>query len=144
MKSRRPKQDCYLKRARDKELKELVDGIICISKKTEQKAKYLHLLERLSNLGLVEITHGANMTASLKGAQNKVQESGLKPTIVYVQPICSEAELKAKHHIRENEDRICFFEFAHAIKGHGAIANRFALSLLEWAEIDAGSAKPGA
>ena len=49
-------QDNYLKKAVEKNLKSLVDGIVCISSSPNApRGKYIHLLNQLSSLGLVEV-----------------------------------------------------------------------------------------
>ena len=123
----------YLCKASKKDLKTLIGEIITISssKNTLHRPKYAHLLYYLSKLGLVEVPKDA-----LGKATNKVSWS-IKPKVIYVLPKESKA-------IPCDFAQITFHDFANAIKGRGWIADRFALSLLEWAEVDAGSVPPGA
>ena len=147
--SRNPEQDGDLEQAKDMEFSKLVDGILKISNPnvTGEARKYVHLLKLLSKLNLVDVPdevykkasnktlHG--LPAALSRVKNKAERVG-KPKTVYIQPKYDQATHKGY------ADYIYFEEFANAIKGRGEIANRFALSLLEWAEVDAGSAPPGA
>ena len=147
--SRNPEQDDNLKQAKDLEFRMFVDGILRISNPdvTDEARKYIQLLELLSGLDLVDDIEGVCKIASnktlhgLSAALDKVEinipEEGLKPKIVYVQPKYDLATHK------DYADYIYFEEIASAIKGRGPIANRFALSLLEWADVDAGSVTPG-
>ena len=123
-------QNCRLKKAEGMEFKELVTGVCKLRKraKGQHKEKYDHLLNRLSGLCVLELAQ--------------------KPEIVYILPSCNPSNKREKKLLKEVEEFadciITFKEFADAVKGRGEIANRFALSLLEWAEVDAGSAPPGA
>ena len=117
MRSLSDDQSEYLKRASKTELKDLIDGIISIRfSENADKEKYAHLLKCLSGLGLVN------------GEENTIKEAGLKPKIVYIQPKHDQATHK------DYADYIYFKEFADAIKGRGAIAERFAKSLIRWIE----------
>ena len=58
MESIDPKQICFLKRTAKKEISEIIRGILKICHKTEERAKYVHLLTDLSRLGLVEHKEG--------------------------------------------------------------------------------------
>ena len=148
--SRNPEQDDNLKQAKDLEFRMFVDGLLTISKPdvTGEARKYIELLKLLSGLDLVDdiesvcriasnkTLHG--LPAALDKVKINVPEVGLQPKIVYIQPRYDQATHK------DYADYIYLEEFAHAIKGRGAIANRFALSLLEWAGADADSTQSDA
>ena len=118
-------QICRLKRAKGMEFKEFVDGIGCLSEKTEQGGKYEHLLKRLRELGVAGL--------------------GQKPEAVYILPECNPAKEKEKRlleKVRSVTARIITFEeFAKEAEKHGPLGERFAQSLISWVE-PAGSQKP--
>lgn len=144
MESLDPSQAKNLKGASKKKLTSLVHDVTLIgtNPNTEQGEKYRHLLEYLSELELVDIPGG-----EYKQARQNVQRE-IEPEIIYVLPNCNPATPKGKGDLKEVQKVadciITFEEIAKAIKGRGSIANRFALSLLEWATVDAGSPQPGA
>ena len=115
---RRTKQDLYLKKASGLEFRTLVKGISLIRKASGQRKKYDVLLKRLSELGFNEIAH--------------------KPEVVYIQPHCDKPAGDKSH-----GDCICFGRVAESVKTKGAIGERFAHSLEEWASVTAGSPKGG-
>ena len=149
-------QDNYLKKAVEKNLKSLVDGIVCISSSPNApRRKYIHLLNQLSSLGLVEVPDDlyekaylqdkksltpqekGSLTRALRdGVKSTVKNAELKPRIVYVQP---------HEESSTRQDYACYIyfeEFANAIIDSGEFGERFAKSLRSWAKVKAGSVRP--
>ncbi len=156
MSSLRPEQDSYLEKAKDREFKELVDGVLTVSRVPRKKVyinhtmKYVRLLERLSKLRLVHVPdisedvwrdasqgNDKGLVDALKDARSIVRKEGLKPKIVYIQPKYDPATHK------DYAEYIYFEKFADLIKEHQSIGKRFAKSLEEWAKYPAGSVPPG-
>ncbi len=140
----------YLRRAAETTLRSQIDGIIEISKNTDEERKYVHLLERLSKLGLVNGVEEACRIASnktlhglpeaLKQVNNNVDlvaEEGLKPKIIYILP-------NKKDTLASDFTQITFEKFAGMVKDRGSLGKRFAKSLMCWAEYPAGTQPPGA
>lgn len=167
MASRREEQDEYLDYAVGEGLHWLIEDILEICRTTEEKAKYVHLLWRLSELGLVEgvsegivqLYESASLVAechpnrqgeaSKRGKKFAEARRGVKPAeiswpelkLVYIQPR------------KYSEDGgwyvIDFKEFAEMIeyrakeKGESdGIGRMFANYLRKWADEDAGSPNP--
>ena len=139
-------QISYLKKARGLEFRELVSGIIAITRSEHaDKRKYVRLLELLSKLGLVEGVEDASRIASqktlhglpaaLKKVKNNVPCTELKPKVVYMVP-------KDDQRIGVADCIITFEEFADVIKHSGELGERFAKSLCSWAKVKAGSVRP--
>ena len=105
----------------------------------QNRQKYFHVLQALECLKLIEMPEQLRETMyndNSRGVNDlikrvKVKSGDLCPKIIYILPKPPE---------KAGGDVISFEQFAHEIKGHGEIANRFARSLLEWAETDAGYA----
>ena len=84
--SRRENQDDYLKKSTDVGFETLMDGVIKIYNVTTYKSKYLHLIERLISIGLVE-RNGKQFSSSV--ANRKIG-------IVYIQPKTTEVKFGEK------------------------------------------------
>ena len=137
MASRSKKQDDYLKQAAKRGLCCLVKDVLKICSTTNEKAKYVHLLKLLSDIGLIEYEDGLfpvkqGYSIFLERIKDKVEKRTHWPSleVVYIQP--------------SSTDTIDFKEFADAIdKGEEErIGRLFAKRLREWADIDAGSPNP--
>ncbi len=133
--SRRPKQDDYLLEAQKVGLPALLEGLMDIFRATNAKRKYFCLLLYLESMGLLRIPMQmkAIMTAAtLRGANesSRLIEVTAKTTeslIVYVQPTGNGPNV------------VTFREFADVVRRHDdPVSQRFAVSLCEWAEIQAG------
>lgn len=144
MNSMNVKQDEYLCEAAGKQLQRLVQDIICISESTHSYKKYTHLLRRLECLcELDRIDFSKRNVAALGRMSRAVEDTimlNIYPQIIYIKPQCSDEEIGAKRHISADEDCICFFQFADAIReDHGSIGKRFAKSLESWAAVKPGN-----
>lgn len=109
MSSRRTKQDEYLRVASAKSFKDLVNGVHQLSRASDQKKKYQHLLDGLEQIGISKLSQD------------------LKPQVVYVQPKKGDKDANT-----DIASYISFDKFADKIEGRGEIAERFAKSLEEW------------
>jgi hypothetical protein len=140
--SRRTEQDEYLEAARSVGLHALVDGILSLCRSTQARSipKYVHLLYRLAELGLVDVPERVyelgvpkalpGVKVALREVRNIVAADPPAIRIVYVQPDPDE------HH-----DCISFSEFAAAIEHRGEMGEVFATYLRRWTE-RAGSVDP--
>jgi hypothetical protein len=124
--SRRDKQDAELAAAREAGMPRLLEGVIEIFHATVAKGKYIQLLNRLGRLGLVEVqTDLCEKTAN--SCEVKVTCLSSRLRIIYVQPTADGA------------DTISFDEFRAVVAAHGdPVSARFAVSLKEWADVEAG------
>ncbi|MDM8517436.1 hypothetical protein QUF76_14655 [Desulfobacterales bacterium HSG16] len=117
--SRRDGQDGYLKDAQHEGLGAVVSGVIALLGVTTYKAKYLHLIRKLCDAGLVEEVGGEFRTS--------VQNDQLE--IVYVQPHLKEGDVASQV--------IDFLAVAEAIE-HGFKDDEFmheaAESFRSWSE----------
>jgi len=137
--SRRVDQDKYLIAARDAGLPCLLNGILEIFRATNSKRKYFCLLEHLEGLDLLRIPiHMKEIIArpNLQGVnsaslQIEITTQVSACRIVYVQPNGS------------GPDVISFQDFSAVVQRHDdPVSQRFARSLLEWAEVQAGERFP--
>jgi len=133
--SRRPEQDKYLCAAQNAGLISLLEGLLEIFRATNSKRKYFCLLQHLEDMGLIRIPFSMKeimAQSRLQGAdeasrQIEITTKPVETMTIYVQPNGTGAEI------------ITFHEFAEVIQQHDdPIANRFAKSMREWAEIQAG------
>jgi hypothetical protein len=113
----------------------LLEGLLDIFRATNAKRKYFCLLLHLESMGLLRIPMQMKdiMTkTTLQGAnegsrQIEVTATTSESMIVYVQPNGN------------GRDIISFREFADVVRRHDdPVSQRFAVSLCEWAEIQAG------
>jgi len=134
--SRRSKQDDYLQAAKNVGLRRLLEGLLDIFRATKSKRKYFCLLLHLENMGMLRIPNSLKdimKQPNLQGSNNvsKQIEITVAPTetlIVYVQPS------------GKGRNVISFQEFAEVVrKKNDPISQRFANSLSEWAEVQAGN-----
>ncbi len=135
--SRNPKQDRYLRAAKEKGLAALLEGLLHIFRVTQSKRKYFRLLELLERVGLLQIPPALRETMAsdnLQGASSASREVRITcPTsqhlyVVYIQP----------H--RTGPDVITFEEFRTVVQRHDdPVSARFARSLREWAGPGAGT-----
>lgn len=139
--SRRDSQDAYLDEATRAGSREVVRGICDLVRASDHRRKYLHLVDRLARLGLVEVPHGladvvfADGSAHRRAASKLLAE--LRPSavdlpieIVFVQPAHDETQLC-----------IDFERFAAHVERRGdPFSRRFAASLRGWVSPAATSA----
>ena len=160
------KQICFLKRTAEKKVCKIVKGVLKICSATDQKAKYVHLLNELSHLGLVkhkggeekciqeelkELHRNAIPLEGQKGRnsnQGKVFQKVLRKLVpanispevrvVYIQPNGdSPTPIPSDWHWH----RMDFDCFADHVEERGPIGRRFAKSLRRWKK-PAGSCPP--
>lgn len=119
--SRRNDQDWYLERAKQVGLTRLLEGVLAIYKATKSRRKYRYLLESLQNMGFIALEDGNTF---------QVIPVDYDVKIVYLQP----------NNPENHENIISFQEAAAIIRQHGdELSLRFAQSLLEWADVRAGT-----
>ncbi len=130
------KQQCYLKRAAEVGIGELVGGIIEICKETEKQTKYVHLLHRLSKLDLVSIPDGTELydltfpqprrgwSNALCQVKAKCSADEPKCEVVYIQPNLGDAVKGFKY--------VYFDEIADIVQGFGELGGIFAQYLRKW------------
>ena len=133
--SRRSEQDKYLLAARDAGMAALLEGLLGIFRATEAKRKYFCLLEYLGEMGLLSIPASLREIMTRRSLQGVDEASrGIRVTsqvgeclIVYIQPKGS------------GPDIVSFEDFQAVVQEHDdPISQRFAQSLSEWAEVQAG------
>lgn len=136
--SRRTEQDDYLEAAKAAGLHVLLEGILEIYRATSAKRKYFHLLHMLSTLGLLTIPEDMYTRmekSSLQGSTAASRDIQItcpvkKHYIVYIQPNGS------------GDDVISFADFKTVVERHAdPVSLRFAQSLPQWADIQAGEQK---
>ena len=145
----------HLDKAAEKGLEHLVKDVLDICKTTDAKEKYVHLLYRLSELGLVDgvreridslIENAASVDPSHESRQSKAigrgrqfakDLGGVKPAntswppsleVVYVQP--------------QSRNEISFNDFAETIESNGEMGRLFATYVRKWACCRPGSVNP--
>lgn len=155
MASIREEQRRHLERAAKKGLEKLIRDVLHIVEGTKEKGKYVHLLYRLSELGLVTGVHeridalsenarpvdprcdnwrgkastrGKKFADELKGVNAAAISWPSLLEVVYVQP--------------RSRNEIVFEEFACAIEPKGDLGKLFAKYIRKWAKCDAGSPNP--
>lgn len=133
--SRRTEQDKYLLAAQKVGLPVLLGGLLDIFRATNAKRKYFCLLQHLESMGLLripiqmkEIMAGGALQDATDGLrQIEITAKTTETLIVYVQPNGN------------GPDIISFREFADVVRRHDdPVSRRFAVSLCEWAKIQAG------
>ena len=121
MKSKRGKQDKYLREASEAGMLKLIDGLGLIYSATRQRAKYDSLFAQLAKAGFVEspISHPLHIV-----------KRNYKTEIAYIQPW---------HDAAEGAKVITFREISQLLRRkRDELSRRFAESLDKWAEIEAG------
>ena len=130
------KQQCYLRRAVEVGIGELIGGIIEICKETKKQTKYVHLLYRLSKLDLVSIPDGTELydltfpqpRRGWSNALSQVNAIGSadapKCEVVYVQPNLEDAVEGFKY--------VYFGEMAEIVQEFGELGGIFAQYLRKW------------
>jgi len=133
--SRRPEQDRYLLAAQKVGLPALLGGLLDIFRATNAKRKYFYLLQHLESMGLLRIPmqmRDIMAGVALQGVtdssrQIEITAKTTESLIVYIQPNGN------------GPDIITFREFADVVRRHDdPVSQRFAMSLCEWADIQAG------
>lgn len=120
--SRRVKQDQYLLASKKVGFIALLNGLLKIYSATNSKNKYQALLEELVASEVI-----------VKSSDNKysVVEQSYDEEIIYIQPIQTNLD----------EAVITFHEIAKKLAKKDRTAQRFAKSLIEWAEVESGHIK---
>ena len=140
VRSRRGKQDEYLLAAQKAGLRALLEGLLDIFRATKSKRKYFCLLTYLERMGLLRLPERMKeimAQPTLRGVnqasrQVEIQADPAESIIVYVQPN------GAEHNI------ITFRDFAEVVRKHDdPMSQRFARSLLRWANVQAGKQPAG-
>lgn len=113
--SRREKQDWYLERAASIGIDGLVEGLIKIYQATNQKIKFGNLIEKIEKIGWI----------AREGDKLINQNVGLRPEIIYLQPINEKNEANI----------ISFNDVISELKSNSdPFADRFVVSLEKWKE----------
>jgi len=111
--SRREKQDLYLKHASELKIEGLVRGLIKIYEATNQKVKYENLLDKIENIGWIK--------RDKKIVKNLNIE--VEPSIIYIQPLNEE----------NKESIISFDNIINALSdSNDLLTKRFVKSLEKW------------
>ena len=160
MESIDPNQICFLKRTAEKGIAKIIEGALKICRKTKERAKYVHLLENLSKLGLVKHKDGgrdvheeldqlyknaipvdqcredwkskrSSQGREFKKVLGNVVPAKVSPT---VRVIYIQPKPKDSDLIPCDWHRIYFDHFADHAKERGSIGRRFAESLRAWKE----------
>lgn len=135
--SRRPKQDRYLRAARDAGMPALLSGLVEIFRATESKRKYFRLLSLLARIGLLRIP---DEMGAVIGSGSLVGISELARRIEITCPVRS-CEIVYLQPSGDAPDVLDFDEFSESVLAHGDdFSRRFARSLVEWSRIEAGAA----
>lgn len=135
--SRRAEQDEYLRAAQTVGMTALLDGVLRLFRATSAKRKYLRLLKLIERIGLIQIPEEmvALVDAPSRRGINKLSQD-IRITcpvsdcrIVYVQPTGG------------GDNIIDFSEFSAVVGGHDdPFSQRFAKSLAQWRQVEAGRA----
>ena len=162
MASRRKEQDDYLKCAAKRGLPCLVCDILKICRATDEKAKYVHLLENLSQLGLVEHKDGGgNVRKELDQlymnaipvdrSRENWRSERIRQGREFAKELGNVVPAKTSPEVRviyiqptQPPDTIDFEKFATTIESGGSekIRGLFACSLRQWVEKEAGLLDP--
>lgn len=143
--SLKPSQTDYLKAARKKGLKKLLEGLLIIFRATDSKSKYFCLLSYLESLRLLRIPEKLKQIMSQpyhQGANEasewiEITPRSIETQIVYVIPNTDCLKNKS---IGEDIKIITFQDFAKIVRRYNdEISSRFAYSLDQWANCKAGS-----
>lgn len=118
-KSRRKKQDDYLKSSKNIGFQKILNGLLKIYSATSSKMKYQALLDELVI---------CDVLSKYSAQQYSVPERAYDEEIIFIQPTNESCD----------KNVITFHEIAHRLEGNGQTAKRFAESLIQWAEIKAG------
>jgi len=138
--SRRGKQDEYLLAAQKAGLRALLEGLLDIFRVTKSKRKYFCLLAYLERMGLLRLPERMKeimARPTLRGVneasrQIEIKADPAESIIVYVQPN------------GQGDNVIPFHDFAAVVRKHDdPMSQRFARSLLRWANVQAGKQPAG-
>ncbi len=145
MNSLDPGQIDRLNKATGRKLTSFIDDIASMAQTSnkQNRQKYFHLLQTLEDLELIEmdpVLTSVMFAANSKGVYDLIKKIVIKsndlcPEIIYVIP---------REYDIPSAELITFEQFASVVEKQGDLGKRFAKSLREWAEVDAGSARPGA
>ena len=138
MASRREEQDRMLRYAERRGVKKLIIDVLEICAATNQKPKYVHLLNLLSEVGLIDYKEALwpvqqGYSALLREMTEEVKGRKDWPSleVVYVQP-----------RLPKVPKVIDFEQFADTIERKGEVGLVFARHLRKWASLDAGCPNP--
>lgn len=125
--SRREEQDAYLGRARELGMAAILEGIVKIVEATSAvyRPKYLHLLARLEELGLIRLSPEARAAGRVAAKDVVIEERAreMQLDVLYVQP-----------HSDGSAGVIGFEEFARLLPAQDPVAELFREYLLRWRE----------
>ena len=112
-KSRREKQDLYLKSASEHKVKGLVNGLLKIYKATTHKVKYNNLLDKIEKIGWIERDNNTIKNLDID----------IEPSVIYIQPLNEKNE----------ESIISFDDIIKALSdSNNPLTKRFVKSLEKW------------
>jgi len=135
IKSRRFEQDKYLKKSTECGLNKLLEGLIEIFQATNSKRKYFYLLTKLEELGLLRLPPEMN---NLIESENLVGINEVSKNIEITSRV-SETKVRYIQPYGDSDLVISFSEFANVVRQkNDPFSKRFAASLDEWAQIQAG------
>ena len=138
MNSLRKKQKCYLARAANRGMAELLSDVKTMAKTNGPRArrKYFHLLQAIADLGLLKLPAelGEKIYGSPRGVYQCIDDISIAPTLPQIEIIYVLPEA------RDGIDKYIDFEdFARVAEKTGEVGQRFAMSLREWARNEAES-----
>ena len=111
--SRRKKQDLYLKHATELKIKGLVTGLIKIYEATNQKLKYENFFDKIENVGWIKRYKKTITNLNIE----------IEPSIIYIQPLNEENE----------KSIISFDDIINALSdSNDLLTKRFIESLEKW------------
>ena len=133
--SRRDKQNAYLKAAQNAGMPALINGLLQIAAATKAKHKYCCLLRLLERLLLVELPTDLDDALA-----SKHWDSAVNACLPAVKNICPPLPVNVLflQPVSNGPTEIGFDELASWLDGRDAVADRFALSLRNWASVKAG------
>ena len=135
IKSRRFEQDKYLKKSTECGLNKLLEGLVEIFQATNSKRKYFYLLTKLEELGLLRLPPEMN---DFIESENLIGISEVSKKIEITSRV-SETEVRYIQPYGDSDLVIPFSEFANVVRQkNDPFSKRFAVSLDEWAQIQAG------
>ena len=133
--SRRDKQNAYLEAAQNAGIPALIDGLLQIVSATKAKHKYCCLLRLLERLSLVDLPSDLDDALASRHWDSAV--NACLPSVKNVCPVIP-VEVFFLQPVSTGPMEIGFEELASWLDGRDAVANRFAVSLRDWATVKAG------
>ena len=139
MSSRRDRQDEYLLRASEIPFGDFVLGISCLAKASDSKRKYVHLLYRLGQLGLVSLAPDARLYAKTFPTPRPGWSDAVSQLTFTVRGKLSEIRIVYIQPESEDDDpdtrtfHIGFRNVARVVQDAGELGAVFARYLRDWA-----------